>query len=151
MVAEEEAGVELVEVAVACNYMLNRLILLTFDFTGIGECIPHIHCLRAGKGDSSSIATNFTISTEPKLTFLSFCFGNGVLRSRSVGSVFDFLIRMDKRTVGVDHSILLKKRRMFKFDIGLAYLGIAGNVKTIYCRILRLLVRCFFSRRNFGA
>jgi hypothetical protein len=23
---------------------------------------------------------------------------------------------MDKRTVGVDHSILLKKRKMFKFD-----------------------------------
>jgi hypothetical protein len=61
--------------------MLNRLILLTFDFAGIGECIPHTHSLRAGKGDSSSIATNLTISIEPKLTFLSFCFGDGDLRS----------------------------------------------------------------------
>ena len=32
-----------------------------------------------GMGDNSSAATNFTISTEPKLTFLSFCFGVGVL------------------------------------------------------------------------
>jgi hypothetical protein len=44
-----------------------------------------------------------------------------------VGSVLDFLMRMDKRTVGVDHSILLKKREMFKFDIILAYLWIVGN------------------------
>ena len=44
-----------------------------------------------------------------------------------MGSVWDFLIRMDKRTVGVDHSILLKKRRMFKFDILLADLWIAGD------------------------
>ena len=37
------------------------------------------HKLRYILGDSSNIATNFTISTEPKLTFLSFCFGVGVL------------------------------------------------------------------------
>jgi hypothetical protein len=61
--------------------MLNLLSLTNFDFTGIGECIPQIHCLMTGKGDSSSIATNLTISIEPKLTFLSFCFGDGALRS----------------------------------------------------------------------
>jgi len=32
---------------------------------------------------------------------------------------------MDKRTVGVDHSILLKKRGMFKFDCPRIYLLIS--------------------------
>jgi hypothetical protein len=58
-------------------------------------------------GDSSS-TINLNISTEPKLTFLSFCFGVGVLWSWSVGSVLTFLIRIDNRTVGVDHSIHIK-------------------------------------------
>ena len=48
------------------------------------------------------------ISTEPKLTFLSFSFGVGVLWSRTSASCVILLIRMDKRTVGVDHSIPLK-------------------------------------------
>jgi len=69
-------------------------------------------------GDSSSITINLIISTEPKLTFLSFCFGVGVLLSWRVGSVLTFLIRIDNRTVGVDHSIHSKDKYIlsYKFD-----------------------------------